>query len=97
MTTRPTNDGIVWVSPAMGLPQRAWGTAKRAFAFDGHRIDSELAHDIRSEDAVGWPPGSDYWPFKSVSDIALRARAFAPGGRPARRHRVQVRVGKSVV
>lgn len=95
MTTRPTNDGIVWVSPAMGLPQRAWGTAKRAFAFDGHRIDSELAHDIRSEDAVGWPPGSDYWPFKSVSDIALRARAFAPGGRPARRHRVQVRVGQA--
>lgn len=100
--TTPANDhfdAVVRIMPADGMPEGAWGTVKFTYVWvDGllHRDAPEpLKGDLWSDDAEPrWPPGSDFWPFKAASDVAIvGGMAFARGGRPVNERQVSVRVG----
>jgi len=96
-----TEATLVWVTPQDGVPQCAWGIVKRTYDIVGSglvRAEPEpLGGDIRNEDATPrWPPGSDYWPFKAVSDVAVLGKAFGPSGRPVLERQVSVRIGKAL-
>lgn len=88
------------VFPRASGPQCGWGTVKRAFRMgDGALVRDarpELRFDIRDPEASPkWPPGSDFWPFKTFADVVVTGKAFGPGGRPVQAREVSVRVGNA--
>lgn len=42
-----------------------------------------------------FPPGSDFWVYKTATDVVIQGAAHAPGGRPAASMEVVARVGRS--
>jgi hypothetical protein len=45
---------------------------------------------------VTFVPGTDYWPFKLLTDVAVIGYAFTPDGKPAIEMRVAAQVGRRV-
>ncbi len=91
-------DAIVEVHPRDGLPQHAWGSAKRSYRIRPEALalaaPEPLRHDIRDKNLEPrWPPGSDFWPFKLFSDVVVLGKAFGPAGRAIDGRSVSVRVG----
>lgn len=53
-----------------------------------------LFHDIRDETLKPRiRPGSDYWPYKEKSDVAVLGSAFAPDGKPVKAMQVSAQIG----
>lgn len=94
-------DAVVRVNPTDEIEQRAWGTVKVAYAITPSGLvptgGATLQHDLWDEDREGprWPPGSDYWPFKASTDVAVLGKAFAPHGRAVHERIVSLRVGEA--
>ena len=92
-------DAVVRLLPEDQLDQLVWGTVKKTYSIaDGRLVvdaPEPLAHDIADEEAdPRWPPGSDYWPFKGVADVAVLGNAYARDGRAVEQRSVSVRVGR---
>lgn len=91
-------DAVVDFFPPEGMPEIIYGIAKRTYAIVGGRCErapvQALAHDIR-DPASGprWAPGSDFWPTKFRTDVAVRGAAQRADGRPTRSLLVRAVVG----
>ncbi|MEZ4453355.1 MAG: DUF2169 domain-containing protein [Nannocystaceae bacterium] len=102
---RPTFDDLDVVLdffPPEAMPEFAYGLVKRTYTLDPRRLRSApvqpLFHDIRrpSDERPRWSPGSDFWPTKTATDVAVRGSARAPEGRPTRSQVVHLRVGDAI-
>jgi len=89
MTSRTSHaddhDLIVDFQPGADIPRWAYAIAKRTYRIEDDTLEltevEPLQHDIRdpSRELV-FPIGSDFWPFKRLTDVVVNGRAYAPGG-----------------
>lgn len=91
-------DAVVDFFPPEALPEFVYGLVKFTYDIVGDRCRlgavEPLFHDVRSpETRPRWLPGSDFWPNKLATDVAVRGSAYALDGRPVAAQRVRVRVG----
>lgn len=92
-------DAIVDFFPPDSPPNFAYGLVKVTYERSDRgwrRAKAEpLYHDIRLPDTKPlWAPGSDFWPTKLQTDVAVRGSAYVAQGRPVASSRVRVQVGQ---
>jgi RHS repeat-associated protein len=98
---RDTYDAAIELHPWNAVARTAFAVVKRTYTIkEGALALAEpkpLALDVRDPSFDGkWPSGSDFWPFKSATDVVVLGNAYAPGGRPAVRGRASVKVGRAL-
>ncbi len=91
-------DAIVDLFPPDSPAEMAYGLVKSTFELTergARRTKAEpLYHDLRDPEVTPrWAPGSDFWPTKLQTDVAVRGQAHSPSGRPVASTRVRVLVG----
>lgn len=91
-------DAVVDFFPPGAMPELVYGLVKYTYDIVGDRCKlgavEPLFHDIRQPDTKPlWLPGSDFWPTKLETDVAVRGDAYVPDGRPAQSLRLRVAVG----
>jgi len=94
-------DAVVDFFPPAAQPEMAYGLVKLTYQRGERgwrRAKAEpLFHDMRSPDTTPrWAPGSDFWPTKEQTDVAVRGSAFGPGGKAVSSTRIRVTVGRQV-
>ncbi|MCY0987545.1 DUF2169 domain-containing protein [Nannocystis sp. ILAH1] len=92
-------DAVVDFFPPATMPEFVYGLVKFTYDIVDGRCRrgavEPLFHDVRAPDVTPrWAPGSDFWPNKLETDVAVRGQAYAPRGRPVTSHRVRVVVGE---
>jgi hypothetical protein len=92
-------DAVVDFFPPESVPNFVYGLVKVTYQYTERgwrRAKAEpLYHDIRLPDTKPfWAPGSDFWPTKLQTDVAVRGSAHSPNGRPVPFCRVRVQVGQ---
>lgn len=91
-------DAVVDFFPLDQIPELVYGLVKVTYSLAGGRVRRTapiaLYHDIR-DPAVEpkWSPGSDFWPLKMQTDVAVRGNAYALGPKTPYRT-VGLRVGE---
>lgn len=95
---RPTYQAVIDFHPPMGEPQFAYALLKFSHAIRDTRcvpIEPEpLFHDLRDTSIQPrWQRGTDFWPRKMLTDVAVRGSAFAGDGKPVRQRQVSVSIG----
>lgn len=92
-------DAVVDFFPPDGAPAFAYGLFKQTWLLVGDRVllggVEPLFHDVRDKQLTPlWLPGSDFWPHKRATDVAVRGSAYAPRGRPVTSQRLRLAVGE---
>jgi hypothetical protein len=96
--TRSTYAAALDLFPARGEPTFAYAIVKLSYRIDDQRCvpvePAPLFHDIRDPKiAPRWARGSDFWPLKCMTDVALRGSAFAAAGKPVPWRCIGVSIG----
>lgn len=98
---RSTWDAVLDLHPHGGPPDFAYGLIKKTYRIErGVCFADEvqpLYWDIRDPELEPrWKPGSDFWPFKVLTDVVVRGSAWGSGGRSVTDRMVSVSVGEQV-
>lgn len=85
-------------SPPEGEPSFAYALLKLSYRIEDTRcvrMEAEpLFHDLRDPNIEPrWERGTDFWPSKVLTDVAVRGSAFAFAGKPVAMRQVSVSVG----
>jgi len=96
--TRSTYAAALDLFPARGEPTFAYAIVKLSYRIEEERCvpiePAPLFHDIRDPKLEPrLARGSDFWPLKAMTDVALRGSAFAASGKPVLSRRIAVSVG----
>jgi hypothetical protein len=91
-------DVFMGISPSSPVDQIVFALIKLTYSFKDNRLSlaapAPLFNNIFDpEEDPRLKPGTDYWPIKAGTDIALQGKAVAPGGRPVRTLHTAVQVG----
>lgn len=91
-------DVLVDFFPPDAVPEFIYGLVKFTYEIVDGRLKRApvvaLHHDVRDPQIKPrWAPGSDFWPNKRQTDVAVRGSAHGPDGRAVRSQRVVVTVG----
>ena len=95
-------DAVVDLSPSgPHMPDCAYGLVKRTYRIENGALSltraEPLMGDIRygphGERPDGLALGSDFWIYKRLTDVMIKGRAIAPGGRPLGEMEVRCDVG----
>ncbi len=96
--THDEYDVVLDFFPPEELPDFVYGLVKLTYDIVDGRLKrapvQPLYHDVRDPNIKpAWARGSDFWPNKFRTDVAVRGSAYGPDGRAVRSQRVVVTVG----
>ena len=101
MPRKPTHDEydvVIDFFPPEAVPEFVYSLVKCTYDIIDGRLArapvQPLHHDVRDPEIKPlWAPGSDFWPHKIRTDVAVRGSAYGPEGRAVRSLRVVTTVG----
>jgi len=91
-------DAVVDFFPLEQIPELVYGIVKFTYSLADGRVRRvepvPLFHDIRDPNIEPkWSPGSDFWPLKTHTDVAVRGQAYAHATKTSART-IGIRVGE---
>src|SRR5690606_38664942 len=91
-------DAVVDFFPLEQIPELVYGIVKFTYSLADGRVRRvepvPLYHDLRDPNIEPkWSPGSDFWPLKTHTDVAVRGQAYAHATKTSART-IGIRVGE---